>query len=37
MGWQRPPKLGVTHLPQVRRNAQGTPLVSSMFELARDD
>ena len=27
--------LGVIHLSQVRRNAQGTPLVSSIFELAR--
>lgn len=27
--------LGVIHLPQVHRNAQGTPLVSSIFELAR--
>ncbi len=26
---------GVRHLPQVARNASGTPLVSSMFELAR--
>ncbi len=26
---------GVRHLPQVARNAAGTPLVSSMFELAR--
>lgn len=28
-------ELGVLHLPQVKRNAQGTPLVSSIFELAR--
>ncbi len=28
-------ELGVLHLPQVARNAQGTPLVSSIFELAR--
>ena len=28
-------ELGVYHLPQVRCNAQGTPLVSSIFELAR--
>lgn len=28
-------ELGVKHLPQVRRNVQGTPLVSSIFELAR--
>ena len=28
-------ELGVQHLPQVERNASGTPLVSSMFELAR--
>jgi hypothetical protein len=27
--------LGLAHLPQVRRNAQGTPLVSSIFSLAR--
>ena len=27
--------LGVKHLPEVQRNANGTPLVSSMFELAR--
>lgn len=27
--------LGVCHLPHVRRNASGTPLVSSMFDLAR--
>ena len=26
---------GVTHLPDVRRNAHGTPLVSSIFNLAR--
>ena len=26
---------GVKHLPEVARNANGTPLVSSMFELAR--
>jgi len=29
-------RLGVKHLPDVRRNAQGTPLVSSIFELARN-
>ena len=28
-------ELGVQHLPEVACNAQGTPLVSSMFELAR--
>ena len=28
--------LGVRHLPDVRRNANGTPLISSMFQLARD-
>ena len=28
-------ELGVKHLPQVARNANGTPLISSMFELAR--
>jgi len=28
-------ELGVTHLPEVRRNSLGTPLISSMFELAR--
>jgi hypothetical protein len=27
--------LGVRHLPDVQRNTQGTPLVSSIFELAR--
>ncbi len=27
--------LGVQHLPEVQRNANGTPLVSSMFSLAR--
>ncbi|MCL4559662.1 MAG: hypothetical protein M1281_03475 [Chloroflexi bacterium] len=27
-------RLGVRHLPQVRRNSSGTPLVSSIFELA---
>jgi len=30
-------ELGLLHLPQVRRNAQGTPLVSSIFELARQE
>jgi hypothetical protein len=29
-------RLGVKHLPDVRRNSQGTPLVSSIFELARN-
>jgi hypothetical protein len=28
-------RMGVKHLPDVRCNAQGTPLVSSIFELAR--
>jgi hypothetical protein len=28
-------ELGVTHVPDVRRNSLGTPLISSMFELAR--
>lgn len=28
-------ELGVKHLPEVRRNASGTPLISSMFDLAR--
>lgn len=28
-------ELGVRHLPEVARNASGTPLISSMFELAR--
>lgn len=28
-------ELGVGYLPDVKRNAQGTPLVSSIFELAR--
>jgi hypothetical protein len=28
-------ELGVCHLPNVRRNAEGTPLVSSIFDLAR--
>jgi hypothetical protein len=28
-------ELGVQHFPNVARNGQGTPLVSSMFELAR--
>jgi hypothetical protein len=28
-------ELGVKHIPEVERNANGTPLVSSMFELAR--
>lgn len=30
-------ELGVRQLPGVERNAQGTPLVSSMFELARQN
>jgi hypothetical protein len=28
-------EFGVMHLPEVRRNSSGTPLVSSIFELAR--
>lgn len=28
-------ELGVSHLPNVERNLNGTPLISSMFELAR--
>lgn len=28
-------ELGVRHLPNVRRNENGTPLISSMFQLAR--
>jgi len=28
-------ELGVRHLPDVRRNAEGTPLVSSIFDMAR--
>jgi hypothetical protein len=28
-------ELGVKHIPEVERNANGTPLVSSMFDLAR--
>ncbi len=28
-------ELGVTHLPEVRCNSLGTPLISSMFDLAR--
>src|SRR5690606_38771012 len=28
-------EFGVTHLPDVRRNSEGTPLVSSIFDLAR--
>ncbi|HET6596371.1 MAG TPA: hypothetical protein VFG81_12140 [Anaerolineales bacterium] len=28
-------ELGVQHISQVKRNANGTPLISSMFELAR--
>lgn len=30
-------ELGVKHLPDVRRNANGTPLISSMFHLAREN
>jgi hypothetical protein len=29
-------ELGVTHVPSVKRNPNGTPLISSMFELARE-
>lgn len=29
-------EFGVKHLPNVERNANGTPLISSMFELARN-
>src|SRR3989304_5290485 len=29
-------ELGVKHLPQVARNENGTPLISSMFQLARE-
>ena len=28
-------ELGVQHIPEVRRSAMGTPLISSMFDLAR--
>ncbi|MCE9646942.1 MAG: glycosyltransferase family 2 protein [Chloroflexi bacterium] len=30
-------ELGVKHLPNVARNASGTPLISSMFRLAREN
>jgi len=30
-------ELGARHIPQVARNASGTPLVSSMFQLAREN
>ena len=30
-------ELGVKHLPDVRRNPEGTPLVSSIFDLARQN
>jgi len=30
-------ELGVKHLPNVARNESGTPLISSMFELAREN
>ena len=30
-------ELGVRHLPNVDRNSTGTPLISSMFQLARDN
>ena len=29
-------ELGVRHIPHVARNANGTPLISSMFQLARE-
>ena len=29
-------ELGVTHVPSVKRNPNGTPLISSMFQLARE-
>ena len=28
--------LGVTHIPSVKRSENGTPLISSMFQLARE-
>ena len=30
-------ELGVKHIPQVARNTNGTPLISSMFQLAREN
>src|SRR5258706_15403857 len=30
-------ELGVKHLPNVARNESGTPLISSMFQLAREN
>lgn len=30
-------ELGVRHISQVKRNANGTPLIASMFELAREN
>lgn len=30
-------ELGVRHVPNVRRNENGTPLISSMFQLAREE
>ena len=30
-------ELGVTHIPSVKCNASGTPLISSMFQLAREN
>ena len=30
-------ELGVRHFPQVERNSNGTPLISSMFQLAREN
>ena len=31
------PELGVKHLPNVARNQSGTPLISSMFQLSREN
>ena len=30
-------ELGVKHIPEVKRNENGTPLISSMFQLAREN
>ena len=30
-------ELGVKHIPNVERNESGTPLISSMFQLAREN
>ena len=30
-------ELGVRHIPEVKRNENGTPLISSMFQLAREN